>query len=134
MFFLFVVSEVNGYWIKQSNLGHVCCVMNKALLSAWCALGFQADSHFHSLHARSTRCQCDYGHLLCAGYRCHVVSVFNNVLLCICLDTSCFYSFVFSVLQWSLSVALTLSSERVWWRAATGQQWPHTQATGAHMT
>lgn len=36
--------------------------------------------------------------------------------------------------QWSWSSGWTLSSERVWWRAATGRQWPRTQAIGAHTT
>lgn len=39
-----------------------------------------------------------------------------------------------SVFQWSWSGASTLNSVRVWWRVAIGQQWHHTQATGAHMT
>ena len=39
-----------------------------------------------------------------------------------------------SVLQWSWRGALTLSSGKDWWRVATGRLWPHTRATGAHMT
>lgn len=45
-----------------------------------------------------------------------------------------YYKVSFSVFQWSWSGASTLSCERVWWRVAIGQRWPHTQATGAHMT
>lgn len=91
----FFYLEVNRYWIKQSNLGHVCCVMNKALL-------YQHDVPLISrqIHPFTHYMLVDQMSVwLWTSFMCRLWMscgvCFNHVLLCICLDTSCFYSFFF---------------------------------------